>query len=238
MSLSTLQLKEDFRNHLSVWEKSHPNEKVDAQLILEIQNWGMQIEQFIQDKLRLLEADFDDHPLQGEYKRSVEEGFSDLERLMRNHKTLLDVVRNQESTHILNKIKNHYQQYLIPLLNIMGKLENDYISVVNQNIQKKLSEVEILEDALTNLYNEKKRLRSSFFEMSRKQKFVKVSKKIKKLEIRIKLTKLTTHHDRLNLYYFNHNRPRELTEIKNKADMLRKELQNIEREGMTVEDLI
>ncbi len=233
MSLSTEQLREDFKAHLDKWEGTLQH-TIDPSLKNEIQQWAEQVERYIEKKIQLLEMDFNEYPLRGEYLRSVSEGFDDLEQLMRNHKTLMDLTHHEDVEVVLKHIRHYYKQYVIPLLNIMSKLENDYIAIITSAILKSEKIIHNIDLDLSALENEKDNIQHDFFSFNRKNKFLTISKKIKLLKIKKKIARLTLHHDKLNLYYFNHNRPPELKEIKEKRDKLLEELETFKK--MLIDD--
>ncbi len=229
-NLSAQQLRDEFKVHLDKWQNIDNNPLEQQQVLSEIQKWSANLEKFIQEKLALLETDFQEYSLQDEYLRSVSEGFDDVEQIMKTHKTLIDVAKGATISNILEKIKKHYTHYFVPLLNIIAKLENDYVSITTKTIVDKGAIVEKIEEHLKELKKEKQQIKSHFFDFNRKEKYLKLIMEIKKLELRKKIIRLTLHHHKLNLYYFNHDRPPELKEIKEKADKLRDELYTIEKE--------
>src|ERR1700722_19030995 len=111
MKLSIQQLRDEFKTHLDKWEAiSHQNPDAPLRLEIqkEVQKWGNHLEKFIQEKVQLLEMDFNEYSIEGEYLRSVSEGFDDLERIMRTHKTLIDILdisKNYEFPQLLQQIK-------------------------------------------------------------------------------------------------------------------------------------
>jgi hypothetical protein len=232
MSLSIQYLRDEFKTHFEKWGNEASQKKSENEILFEIQQWGENIEKIVQERIRLLETDFNDYPLKGEYLRSVKEGFDDLERLLRNQKTFLDIAKGNNLTNILEQIKHHYCQYLIPLLNIMSKLENDYISIATQAILEKNKLLAEIETEIKSLKMEKDKIRKTFFDLNKKKKFIEIVKKIQNLEMHRKIIQLSIHHIKLNIYYFNHDRPKELQELKEKADQFRAELHTIE-EGKT-----
>ncbi len=228
MSRATQQLRVEFKIHLEDWEKKTDLHGQNETILAEIKKWSLYIEKFIENKIKILSSDFSQHPLKGEYLRSVTEGFEDLERIMRTTQTLADLTHERDQNQILLKIKTHYTQYLVPLLNILAKLENDYVAVVTQAILDKGKLIETLEKSIDVLTAEQKQNKNSLFALRSEEKFLEMTKNIQKLELQKKITRLTLLHDRLNLYYFNHDRPKELSHLKDNADKLRAELRAIE----------
>ncbi len=225
MSLSIAHLRDDFKVHLEQWTGDVAQEsQINPMLLTEVRNWSIKIEKFIQEKIRLLEMDFNHYELKDEYLRSVSEGFSDLERIMSTEKTLIDAIEHQELVKIPEQIKHFYMHYFVPLFNILSKLENDYIAITTDAIltnSKKVSEIELKIKALK---TEKRSVKNRILSFVRINMFEEISRNITELELQRKLLRLTMQHDKLNLYYFNHERPSELKAIKEKADSLRAEL--------------
>lgn len=225
MSLSIAHLRDDFKVHLEQWtgdvaQKAH----INPTLLTEVRHWSLKIEKFIQEKIRLLEMDFNHYELKDEYLRSVSEGFADLERIMSTEKTLIDAIEHQDLEKIPEKIKHFYMHYFVPLFNILSRLENDYIAITTDAIltnSKKVSEIEL---QIKTLKTEKRSIKNRILSFIRINMFEEISKNISELELQRKLLRLTMQHDKLNLYYFNHERPPELKAIKEKADSLRAEL--------------
>lgn len=226
MSLSTAHLRDDFKTHLEHWEDviTSQEPKINQTMLIEIQNWSTKIEKFIQEKIRLLEIDFNDYQLKGEYLNSVSEGFADLERIMRTEKTLLDTTKNNNLKKILENVKHYYTRYFVPLFNILARLENDYIAVTTNSILENTKKISTLERQIKALKTEKRCIKNRLLSFIRTNIFDEISENIDELELQRKLLRTTMLHDRLNLYYFNHERPLELKEIKEKADRIRKEL--------------
>jgi hypothetical protein len=227
MRLSTTALRDDFKTRLEYWEDVIASPTENPLLLTEIQDWSVKLEAFIQQKINLLELDFKNFDLEDEYLRSVSEGFDDLERIMRTEKTLLDAMEGQDLKNILQKIKNYYTRYLVPLLNIFSKLENDYIAITTNAILQNSKKVSTLETNINALKKERDSIANRFLNFIRLTERNDIHKTIKNLELHRKILRLTMQHDRLNLYYFNHERPPELKELKEKADILRTELRNI-----------
>ncbi len=225
MSLSTQHLRDDIKTNIDKLVDSTLQEKtVLEELWPEIQHAAQRLEKNIQEKICLLESDFNDLTLTGDYLRTVREGFDDIERLMRHSQTFIDVVKCKDKITLIEHIQHHYRNILIPLLNIMSKLENDYISATHQAISKKQALLNELQTTLKKLKSEEKSYQNSYLIYNKKQKIGELQKKIKYLDLKRKVLQLTLHHDRLNLYYFNHDHPKEMREIKQKADSLRFEL--------------
>lgn len=226
MSLSTAHLRDDFKTHVEHWEGAITSQKpkINRSLLIEIQNWSTKIEKFIQEKIRLLEMDFNDYHLKGEYLHSVSEGFADLERIMRTEKTLLDTTKNHDLRKILENVKHYYTRYFVPLFNILSRLENDYIAITTNAILENTKKISALEQKIKELKTEKRRIKNRLLSFISTSMSDEISKSIEKLELQRKLVRMTMLHDRLNLYYFNHERPLELKEIKEKADRIRSEL--------------
>lgn len=227
MRLSTTALRDDFKTRLEHWEGVVASLTENPLLLTEIQDWSVRLEVFIQQKIKWLELDFKNFDLQDEYLRSVSEGFDDLERIMRTEKTLLDDIEGQDLKNILQKIKNYYTRYLVPLLNIFSKLENDYIAITTNAILQNSKKVLILETNIHALQKERDSIANRFLKFIHATDHNDIHKMIKNLELHRKILRLTMQHDRLNLYYFNHERPPELKEMKEKADALRAELRKI-----------
>lgn len=227
MRLSTQTLRAEFKEGLEKWNPSHLPTENKEEFLPKIKKLCEQLEKRIEEKVQLLEADFQDHILAGEYLRSVTEGFDDLERLMRNRKTFLDIAEGDTIEEVLDNIKKQYKDYLNPLLNIMSKLENDYMAVANQTIVRKQDEFNQIQVTLHKLKLEQKRTRYSFWSFSKNKKLEENDRQIKMLDLKRKIIQLTLHHDRLNLYYFNHDHPIELREIKKKTDSLKLELKKL-----------
>ncbi len=227
--LSAQQLRDEFKIHLDKWQKMDPTQPL-TYILFEIQHWSTHLEKFIQKKLKLLQDDFNEYSLQKDYLHSATEAFFNIEQIMKKYKTLMDVAKGDNLTIIIPKIKEYYLDCLAPLLNIIVKLENDYISITTKMILDKGTVIEKIEEHLTELKKEKQQIENRFFEFKRKEEYAKLLIEIKRLELRRKIIRLTLHHHKLNLYYFNHDRPAELKEIKEKADKLRNELYILEKE--------
>lgn len=231
--LALSQLRENFKVNILSWEEKISLNTVHKpeEILPDIYQWGEFLEKTLQEKIRLLENDFKVYPLQGEYLRSVTESFDDLDRVRSHHKTLLDLTRLDNATGILNEVKHHYTQYFIPLVNILSKLENDYKAITTESMLQTEYKIREIDNHLNLLKTEKTKIKNSFFDFKRKTKILKISKQIKVLELQKKILKLNVHHDRLNLYYFNNNRPPELQDLKNKVDYFRTELRQLEEKS-------
>ena len=221
MSQSIQHLRHEFKSHLEKWTKAYQQTGFPDETLSEIKKWGVFLERYIEEKISLLETDFSDHILNGEYRRSVREGFDGLERMMRSHQTFPDIVSGMDGKIMLEKMKEYYSSYLAPILNIMAKLENDFIAVTTNAILEKGRLLEKLEDDIEDLKIEKKTMKNN----------ADLLLKIENLELKKEFTRLTLHHDRLNLYYFNHGRPKELSGFKKKADLLREKIRHTEEKS-------
>lgn len=224
MSLSTQHLREQFKNKIDSLVFMLHQENPKENITLEIQKVSEHLEKTILEKTKLLEGDFHGHVLTGDYFRSVTESFDDLDRLLRSSKTFIDAMQGKTNGELLNDIKRHHTQTLIPLLNILSKLENDYISITTQSIAKKQELLHKLEIDLKSLRKEEKYLRNSFLVFNKKQKLDELINRIRFMDLKRQILKLNIQHNKLNLYYFNNDHPKELTEMKQKADQLRLEL--------------
>lgn len=227
--LSLQQIREEFKSHLDKWQQmteTHP----PAQVLASIQAWGFQLEKDIQIRLKLFDNDFLEYTLQGEYARSVMESFDDIAQLMKTHKTFIDIAKGNDLPIIFQKIKKYYLQYFVPLVNIFARLQNDYIAVATKTIIDKSAVIEKIEEHLKELKKEKQQIKSRLFEFNRKEKYNKLAAEIKRQELRKQLIRLNVHHHKLNLYYFNHDRPSELKDIKEQVDKLRWKLHILEKE--------
>jgi len=213
MSKSTQYLRHEFKAYLEKWAAAFNENNFSDETLAEINKWGLYLEHYLDEKINLLKADFRDHLLTGEYFRSVREGFENLERMMQAHQSLSHLIKETPKTTLVAQIKEYYSSYLMPILNIMAKLENDFIAVTTNAILEKGRLIEKLEDEIENIKKQKK---------SENNKIT--TKKIENLELKKELARLTLQHDRLNLYYFNHGRPKELTEFKKKADLIREKI--------------
>jgi len=230
MSLSTQNIRDEFKTHIKQWGDEAQKKNAESHILFEIHRWSENIEKVIQEKVRLLETDFNDYPLKGEYLRTVSEGFDDLDRLLKNQKTFLDVTKGKNIFSILDQIQHHYTNYLIPLLNIMAKLENDYISIATQALSEKAKKTLVLETQIRTLNEEKFKIKKRFFGFNNRNKYITISKKIRTLETQRKIAHLALAHIELNLYYFNHDRPYELRLLKERADKLRTKLYKLQLE--------
>lgn len=224
MSLSTQHLRDVFKEKVDALVEILNKEDRLEIIYFEIQKISEQLEKTVQEKTKLLEADFNDHTLMGDYLRSVTEGFDDLDRLLRSSKTFVDAIKGQTKEELLEGIRKHHNQTWVPLLNILGKLENDYISVAQQNIIRKQEALKKLQATLDRLKLEEQYIKNSILMMNKKKKASELSNKRKFVDLQRQILKLMLQHDKLNLYYFNHDHPVELQEIKKKADDLRLEL--------------
>jgi len=213
MSKSTQYLRHEFKSYLEKWTRAFDENNFSDETLAEITKWGLYLEHYLDEKINLLKADFSDHRLTGEYLRSVREGFESLERMMLAHQSLDHLIKEAPHTTLIAKIKEYYSSYLVPILNIIAKLENDFITVTTNAILEKGRLIEKLEDEIENTKKQKKSANNEA-----------ITKKIEDLELKKELTRLTLQHDRLNLYYFNHGRPKELTEFKKKADLIREKI--------------
>lgn len=218
MGLSTQTLREMIKTNIHKLVES-------SNQVLDMKHLAIHLEKTLQEKIQRLEADFNDLVLSGDYLESVTEGFDDLDRLLRTSHTFLDIINIKDKSKIGDHIKHYYANTLIPLLNIMSKLENDYVSIAHQTISQKQEALNKLQFPLDKLKSQAKRLRKSLFVFQKKKRSQELEQRIKFLELKRKILQLTLHHDRLNLYYFNHDHPKELRELKQKADALRNELQ-------------
>lgn len=228
MSLSILDLREAFRTHLEKWEEAFREQPEPSLITPEIEQFAENIERSIQTKIKLLESDFNNLTLEDEYARSINEGFSNLEQMQKTNKTCMDAAKGQDIQNILSHMKQHYKNYIVPIFNVMAKLENDFQAITIKSILEKRKRLTDLDFEIKAFKDEKNRIRKRFFDLNRKKKYWVVSKKLKQLELEKTLTHLTLHHDKLNLYYINHNRPQELHDIKARADALRSELSALE----------
>lgn len=227
MTLSTQHLRGVFKEKMdyliAAANQAMPLEEVYS----EIQTISVQWEQLIDEKTRLLQKDFNDHTLTGEYLNSVTETFDDLDQLLRVSKTFTDAVSGKTHEELIENIKKHHIQTLVPLLNILSKLENDYISLANQAIHRKEENLIQIQHKLEKLKREEIYTKNSILSFNKKKKLAEIFKKIKFLDLKRQILKLTIHHDKLNLYYFNNDHPIELKEIKQRADSLRSALSKL-----------
>lgn len=222
--LSTQQLRMVFKSNIDELLQQ-TKQSQDMELILpQIQHLSERLEKVISQKVQMLEQDFHDYHLTGEYLRTVTESFDDLERLMRSSETFADLLQQKERNDILRHIKIHYTQVLVPLLNIMSKLENDYVSLATQCIFKKQENLNKVQGNLRQLRTLQQEIENSLFVFGKNKKLKELNDKILNLDLERKFLQLTAHQDRLNLYYFNHEHPEELREIKIKADELKTKL--------------
>lgn len=222
--LSTQHLRQDIKSNIDRLLDSTLQEKMTLEdLLPEIQNAARHLEKNIQEKIQLLEFDFNDLHLSGDYLRTVREGFDDIEQLMRNSQTFIDIITCQNKETLIEHIQQHHRSMLVPLLNIMSKLENDYISLATQTITRKQDLLNQLEIELKKLKQEVDAIKKSFVIYNKNQKMEILREKIHHIYLKRKLLQLTLHHDKLNLYYFNNDHPEELTALKQKADSLRSE---------------
>lgn len=223
-NLSSQHLRDVFKHKMddliSLLDQARSTESV----YLEIQKTSEHLEKTIHDKTKLLESDFNDQTLSGDYLRSVTESFDDLDRLLRSSKTFIDAVQGKTRDELLEDIKRHHQQTLIPLLNILAKLENDYISLATQTISQKQNALAKVEIEVQKLKMEEKCIKNSILVFNKQKRVSELVTKIRFLDLKRQILKLSLHHDKLNLYYFNHDHPVELKELKHKADQLRSEL--------------
>lgn len=229
-SSSIHRLRENFKSHLHHWESILLSKESQENLLSEIQQWTKTVQEDINQQIHILTSDFNDFQLTGEYSQSVSEGFEDLNRLMKKKMDLNQLASGENIEEILQKCQIYYHERLTPLLNILSKLENEYISISTQTIAEKSKYIRKLDKLLKQLHVERENVKNRFIGFNRKHKFLQISKHIKKLELERKLVRLTLHHDRLNLYYFTHDRPPELKEIKNKTDKIRLALLKLEEE--------
>lgn len=236
MSLSTQRLKDEFKSSVKKWDSTLQRRTVpDAAIVAEIRLWGEFIEQSIQGKVQRLENDFKEFVLKGEYLRTVNEGFDDLNRLFRTQKTFLDIAESNELTHVLYQIKRHYTHYIVPLLNIISKLENDYVSIITQLMTEKKEQLSKIDEKIKTLKQEKQKLKHNLFSFNKKKKFINILHTIHHEETNKKIIQLFLHHIKLNLYYFNQDRPSALQAVKENADSLGAQLNA--QEGTTTTDL-
>lgn len=224
--LATQHLRYDIKTDIDKLVGSTLHEETAFQELLpEIQHAARRLEKNIQEKIQLLESDFKDLKLSGDYLFSVRESFTDIEQLMRHSQTFIDVVRHNKIT-LIEHIQHHYRSMLIPLLNMMSKLENDYISIANLTITKKQILLNELKITLKKLKLQVSALKKSLVIYNKEQKMNGLKEEIQVLDLKRKMLQLSLDHDRINLYYFNHDHPEELYELKQKADDLRLELGN------------
>ncbi|WP_181522885.1 hypothetical protein, partial [Pseudomonas aeruginosa] len=128
---STQHLRKDFKNHIDILIEAIQRASNVGAIQPNIQTISDYFEKTIQEKIRLLESDFHDKILMGDYLHSVTESFDDLERLMRTSKTLTDSLKGNNKEELLVNVKEHHKKTLVPLLNILSKLENDYIAITS-----------------------------------------------------------------------------------------------------------
>lgn len=225
---STKHLRDTFKNKMddltSLLNQVERVEDAYAEIQSEIQKVSEHIEKVIQTKTKQLETDFHNQILGAEYLKTVTESFDDLERLLRSSQTFADAIQGQTKDALLQDIQRHNNHTLVPLLNILSKLENDFFSVTTQTINKKEESLNKTMFSINHLMKEEKILKNSILIFNRKKKLSDVITNIRFLNLKRQLLKLSIHHDKLNLYYFNHDHPKELKEIKQKADELRFEL--------------
>src|ERR1700737_1507378 len=95
ISLSSQHLRECFKHQLD--DLVHLLQQADNldDVYLEMHKISEQLEKTIQHKAKLLETDFHNQELMGDYLRSVTESFDDLERLLRSSKTFIDVMHGK-----------------------------------------------------------------------------------------------------------------------------------------------
>lgn len=234
--LATQTLRKEFKENIDLLiERALQPGDIEA-LIPEIQRISEHLEKVIREKVLLLEKDFHDHPLSGDYLRTVTEGFDDLDRLLRSSKTFADTVRGKSQEEILVHIKAHYAHNLIPLLNIMAKLENDYVSIATQTISRKQESLSTILRGLHKLKIEEQNTKHSVLVLNKKRRLTQLETSVKRLDLLRKMTQMSLLHDRLNLYYFNNDHPVELREIKQRVDLLRNELKKFGEDSFDVKN--
>lgn len=128
-------------------------------------------------------------------------------------------------TILTEHIKKHYTKTLVPLLNIMAKLENDYISFATQIISKKQDMLNQLQILTQKLIMDERLTQNNLLIYNKDRRLQIISEKLKLFELKRKILQLGLQHDQLNLYYFSHDHPNELREVKQKADSLSQVLQ-------------
>jgi hypothetical protein len=156
MSKSTQYLRHEFKAYLEKWAKAIDENNFSDETLTEITKWGLYLEHYLDEKINLLRADFSDHLLTGEYLRSVREGFENLEQMMQTHQTLDHLIKETPNSALITQIKEYYNSYLVPILNIIAKLENDFIAVTTNAILEKGRLIEKLEDEIETVKNQKK----------------------------------------------------------------------------------
>jgi len=227
MSLSTEKLRGEFKTRLhalkDVTEKAAKIEVVEP-LFEETSHY---LEKAIAKKLETLAKDMEDFILRGEYLRSMTESLDDLDRFRETSKNLNDYVEKQDKEALLKHVSQYYSNTLVPLLNLISKLENDYLSLAKQTIAKKEELIGKIEYKLTLLKSEKRRMKLSLWTFNSK-KIELISRQIEMLEFRQSILSLTLEHDKLNLAYFNQDHPEAMSEIKSKADAIRFNIRTFE----------
>lgn len=128
---STHELHEDFNKALSALIEKIKHHENNATLISYIQTVSTQFEKLIQEKIQQLMNEFQQVPIEGDYLNTVTEGFTDLDRFLRKSFTLIDYIQIETSEDFGSSIKKYQLHTLIPLFNILAKLENDYHSIEN-----------------------------------------------------------------------------------------------------------
>ncbi len=233
MAVSLLQLRAEFKAQINQWNKNLQAKNLTHQTKQEMEGWIAKIELFIQKKVQLLTKDFSEYVLEGEYLRSVTEGFSDLEHIMKSKTTFIDLSNNDNFPVCFSKANDYYSQYLIPISNILAKLDNDYIGISAKRMIDKSSEIAQLNALLTCLNAEKNSIRKNIFSDNRDRNLADILHYIHDVEHQKKILRLSLHHDQLNLFYFMHDRPPELESLKTSTDKSRRRLPKISK-GITI----
>lgn len=224
MSLSSHHLRNEMKTNIDQLVASTLQEKITLpELLPEIQNTALRLEQSIQEKICLLASDFHALNLSGDYLRSVRESFADIEYLMRHTQTFIDLVKCKDKNILSKHIKYYHRNTLVPLLNMMAKLENDYISITHQTISHEKASLNQLEILINQFKAEENFLKPSVFVYHKKRKLTILQEKINYLELQRKILQLILRHDQLNLYYLTQDHPKDMQELKQKADAQRTE---------------
>jgi len=228
MNLGIIEFREDFKKQIEKWQNGSIHGVDKSAFLDEIKKWGAELDRIIQLKVKLITEDFNALQLKGDYKKTVPKSFEDLELLLRAQKTFTDLMMDDQLESILKKVQLYYVHSIIPLFNIIAMLENDYSSLLSQNINENGRLIHELDLIISKLKETKQKLKRKVFIFHKTEKITDLSKKINNLELKRKITQLSLYHDKLSLYYFNHERPPELREIKAKTDKLKMQLKALE----------
>lgn len=137
-------IREDFKTHFEAWSEDaskipalaefEHQKKLEQAIVKDIQEWSESIEKEIQMKISFLEKNIQKYHLKDDYLRTTTESLIDLDTLRRNKKTFFDIAHGENIQSVLHQINHHYFNYLVPLLNILSRLEHDYLSIANREI--------------------------------------------------------------------------------------------------------